>query len=84
MNIDRDEECGFCGMPRHAHWGGSRALVAGRCCGFKSTAETKLRAAAPEMLAALKAMVLNDRHTYRDCHKAAVAAIAKAEGRGDV
>lgn len=38
-------------------------------------------AAAPELLAALKAMVLNDKHTYRDCHKAALAAIAKAEGR---
>jgi hypothetical protein len=36
---------------------------------------------ASELLAALKAMVLNDAHTYRDCHKAAVAAIAKAEGR---
>lgn len=36
---------------------------------------------ADELLAALKAMVLNDTHTYRDCHKAALAAIAKAEGR---
>lgn len=34
---------------------------------------------AAELLAALKAMVLNDTNTYRDCHKAAVAAIAKAE-----
>jgi hypothetical protein len=33
-----------------------------------------------ELLKILKALVLNDRHTYRDCHKAAVAAIAKAEG----
>lgn len=33
-----------------------------------------------ELLSALKAMVLNDKHTYRDCHKAALAAIAKAEG----
>lgn len=41
----------------------------------------RLIAAAPELLEALKAMVLNDRHTYRDCHKAAVAAITKAEGR---
>ena len=32
----------------------------------------------PELLEALKAMVLNDSHTYRDCHKAALAAIAKA------
>ena len=37
--------------------------------------------AAPDMLAALKAMILNDPHTYRDCHKAALAAIAKAESR---
>lgn len=36
---------------------------------------------ADDLLAALKAMVLNDTHTYRDCHKAALAAIAKAEGR---
>lgn len=36
--------------------------------------------AAPDMLAALQAMVLNDTHTYRDCHKAAVAAVAKATG----
>lgn len=43
--------------------------------------EARLIAAAPDMLEALKAMVLNDRHTYRDCHKAALAAIAKAEGR---
>jgi hypothetical protein len=42
-----------------------------------------LAAAAPELLAALRAMVLNDRHTYRDCHKAAVAAIAKALGQGE-
>jgi len=35
----------------------------------------------PNLLDALKAMVLNDRHTYRDCHKAALVAIARAEGR---
>jgi len=40
-----------------------------------------LFAASPDMLAALKAMILNDPHTYRDCHKAALAAIAKAESR---
>jgi len=40
-----------------------------------------LQAAARDLLVALKAMVLNDAHTYRDCHKAALAAIAKAEGR---
>jgi hypothetical protein len=38
---------------------------------------------ASDMLAALKAMVLNDTHTYRDCHKAALSVIARAEGRGD-
>jgi hypothetical protein len=38
-------------------------------------------AATPDLLAALRVMVLNDPHTYRDCHKAAVAAIAKAEGK---
>lgn len=38
-------------------------------------------AAAPDLLAALEAMVLNDSHAYRDCHKAAVAAIAKARGQ---
>lgn len=38
-------------------------------------------ASAPELLEALKAMVLNDQHAYRDCHKAALAAIDKAEGR---
>lgn len=42
-------------------------------------ANARLIAAAPDMLAALKAMVLNDTHTYRDCHKAALAAISKAE-----
>jgi hypothetical protein len=40
----------------------------------------RLIAAAPCLLEALKAMVLNDTHTYRDCHKAAVAAIARATG----
>jgi hypothetical protein len=34
-----------------------------------------------DLLTALKAMVLNDKHTYRDCHKAALASIARAEGR---
>ena len=33
-----------------------------------------------DLLEALEAMVLNDRHTYRDCHKRAVAAIARAKG----
>lgn len=42
-------------------------------------ANARLIAAAPDLLAALKAMVLNDQHTYRDCHKAAVAAISKAQ-----
>jgi hypothetical protein len=43
-----------------------------------------LFAAAPAMLEALRQMVVNseaDGHGYRDCHKKAVAAIAKAEGR---
>ena len=43
-----------------------------------SATDASLIAAAPDLLAALKAMVLNDRHAYRDCHKAAVAALAKA------
>lgn len=37
---------------------------------------------AREMLRALEAMVLNDAHTYRDCHKAAQVAIAKARELG--
>lgn len=41
-------------------------------------ADAQLYAAAADLLSALKAMVLNDRHTYRDCHKAALCAIAKA------
>jgi hypothetical protein len=44
----------------------------------------RLIAAAPELLEALRQMVVNsegDRKQYRDCHKKAVAAIAKAEGR---
>lgn len=43
----------------------------------------QMMAAAPELLAACEAMVLNmkaDRHDYRDCFKAATAAIAKAKG----
>jgi hypothetical protein len=43
-------------------------------------ANARLIAAAPELLEALEAMVLNDRHTYRDCHKAALKAIAQAKG----
>lgn len=43
-------------------------------------ANAALIAAAPDLLKALKAMVLNDRHTYRDCHKASILAISKAEG----
>lgn len=45
-------------------------------------ANAYLVAAAPDLYAALSAMVLNDRHTYRDCHKAALAALAKARGEG--
>ena len=48
--------------------------------GRMDEADARLIAAAPDLLAALKAMVLNDAHEYRDCHKAARAAIAKAEG----
>jgi uncharacterized cupin superfamily protein len=47
----------------------------------ENEANAHLIAAAPDLLAALRAMVLNDAHTYRDCHKAALAAIAKAEGK---
>lgn len=86
MNIDRNEECGFCGMPRHAHWGGSQALAAGRCAGFKSTAETRLRNAAPDLLAALKEFVhpyQSGTLTERELREKALAAIAKAEGRAD-
>lgn len=46
-------------------------------------ANARLIAAAPEMLAALRQMVVNskgDRKEYRDCHKKALAAIAKAIG----
>ena len=48
-----------------------------------SEANARLIAAAPEMLAALRQMVVNskgDRKEYRDCHKKALAAIAKATG----
>lgn len=55
--------------------------IASAVRGAESEANARLIAAAPDMLAALKAMVLNDTHTYRDCHRAALAAIAKAEGR---
>lgn len=54
MKIDRDEECGCCGLPRHAHWGGYQALAAGRCAGFQSNSVTKIRTAAPDMLAELR------------------------------
>ncbi len=46
-------------------------------------ANARLIAAAPELLAALEAMCLNmanDGGEYRDCYKAARAAIAKATG----
>ena len=46
-------------------------------------ANAHLISAAPELLAALQAMCLNmanDGGAYRDCHKAALAAIAKATG----
>lgn len=64
MTIDRDEKCAFCGFPRHAHWGGSQALVAGRCAGFESSAATKLNAAAPHLFAALKGMLARERKRY--------------------
>lgn len=99
MKIDRNEECGFCGMPRHAHWGGPQAPAAGRCAGFQSTAETKMRAAAPEMLAALKAGLAQiDAYLLATVHVTGIepsrraliaagdemyAASAKAEGRDD-
>jgi non-homologous end joining protein Ku len=47
-------------------------------------ANARLIAAAPELLEALRQMVVNaeaDGKEYRDCYKNAVAAIAKAEGR---
>jgi hypothetical protein len=43
-------------------------------------ADFTLAASAPDLLEALEAMVLNDRHTYRDCHKRALAAISRAHG----
>lgn len=46
-------------------------------------ADARLIAAAPELLDALRQMVVNseaDGKQYRDCHKKALAAIAKAEG----
>lgn len=87
--INRDEECGFCGMPRHAHWGGPSALAAGRCAGFQSTETTRIRAAAPDVLSALK-MAENFMSGFEgdelqdgiDEKLAQIrAAIAKAEGR---
>lgn len=45
-----------------------------------SEADALLIAAAPDLLAALRAMILNDSHKYRDCYKAACAAVAKATG----
>lgn len=56
-DIDRDEECGFCRMPRHAHWGGHSAAAAGRCAGFQSTEVTRIRAAAPALLVSLKELL---------------------------
>jgi hypothetical protein len=58
------------------HVGSSTSLPPNRS--HETEANARLIAAAPDMLAALKAMVLNDTHTYRDCHKAALAAIARA------
>jgi len=46
-------------------------------------ANARLIAAAPDMLEALRQMVVNsegDGKEYRDCHKKALAAIAKATG----
>jgi len=54
--------------------------VIARCSGPDRVENALLIAAAPDLLAALKAMVLNDTHTYRDCHMAARAALTKAEG----
>jgi hypothetical protein len=77
---------------KEAMWGGRVAIIHDRtndgtfdvvvACNDQAPtfADARLIAAAPDLLAALKAMVLNDTHTYRDCHMAARAAIAKAEG----
>ncbi len=46
-------------------------------------ANARLIAAAPDLLAALRQMVINsegDGKTYRDCHKKALAAIDRATG----
>jgi hypothetical protein len=50
----------------------------------EAKANAMLVTAAPAMLEALRQMVVNsegDGKSYRQCHKKAVAAIAKAEGR---
>lgn len=50
----------------------------------RAESNAHLIAAAPDLLAALRQMVVNsenDGHSYRDCHRSALEAIAKAEGR---
>ena len=41
--------------------------------------EAAAKPARDELVHALKAMVLNDPHTYRDCHRKALAALSKAK-----
>lgn len=92
---DPKERCAACGMPRDAHWG-AYPICAGRCTGFESSAAERVRAAAPELLAALaRALTYQAEAFDADAEisgadllewfaiwrEAAKAAVAKAEGR---
>lgn len=53
MNLDRDERCAICGLPRHAHWG-AFPVAAGRCSGFQTTLPPSHR---DEAIAAIEALL---------------------------
>jgi hypothetical protein len=72
---------GFRGRDIGLHLDAARDLARASTASDQGDANARLIAAAPDMLAALQAMLLNmknDGGAYRDCFKAAEAAIAKA------